>query len=163
MSRFKHGRNWQFGAGVIAAVTVASIAAVTLVPPYAQSQQSPWTQRDALNEASSEAAQCHAYYAVSQKCAEDSGQTALSAQLQDAIDSSSKIQFLTGRAAGMSDQALLASLQLTLEAANSSIGNSCVNVSVLIVKYADHCKRLIENPQSRIQTLMLGPPTATDQ
>jgi hypothetical protein len=142
---------------------VAVAAVVALLVPRVRAQQTPWTKQDALHEASSEAAQCVAYYAFAQKCADNGGQTALSAQLQQGFDSASKIQFMNGKAAGMSDQALLASLKLALDAAKTSIGDSCVNISILIAEYAKPCKVLLEHPEDRIETLMHGPPRAPGQ
>lgn len=141
--------------------TVAVAAVMALLVPRVRAQETPWTRQDALSEASSEAAQCQAYYALAQKCADNAGQTALSAQLEQAIDSASKIQFMSGKAAGMSNQALLASLKLALDAAKESISNSCVNISILITKYSNPCKFLLEHPDNRIQTLMRGGPGST--
>jgi hypothetical protein len=116
-----------------------------------------------LHEASSEAAQCVAYYAFAQKCAENGGRTELAARLQHAIDSASYIQFTSGKAAEMSNEALLASSKLALDVAKTSIGDSCVNISILIAKYANFCRFLLEHPDDRIQTLMQGAPAATGQ
>jgi ABC-type arginine/histidine transport system permease subunit len=143
--------------------TVVVAAVVALLVPCVRAQETPWTRQDALHEASSEAAQCQAYYSFAQKCADNAGQTALSAQLQQAIDSASKFQFMSGKAAGMSNEAMLASLKLALDVAKDSISNSCVNISVLIVKYSNPCQFLLEHPDDRIQTLMRGPPRATGQ
>ena len=71
------------------------------------------------------------HYSIAQKCADNAGQTALSVQLQQAIDSASKFQFMSGKAAGMSNEAMLASLKLALNAAKRGIKNGCINVSVL--------------------------------
>jgi hypothetical protein len=108
--------------------TVVVAAVVALLVPCARAQETPRTRQDALHEASSEAAQCEAYYAFAQKCADNAGQTALSAQLQQAIESASKFQFTSGKAAGMSNEAMLASSKLALDAAKESISNSCANI-----------------------------------
>jgi hypothetical protein len=137
-------------------ITVTVTAVAALLAPPVRAQETPWTKRDALHETSSEAAQCWAYYGFAQKCADNAGQSTLSGQLQDAINLASKIQFSTGKAAGMSDQALLASSKLALSAAKASIADSCVNISVLIAKFADSCKHLLEAPDERVQTLTRG-------
>jgi hypothetical protein len=79
-------------------------AVVALLVPCVSAQETPWTRQAALHEASSEAAQCEAYYAVAQKCADNAGQTALSDQLQQAINSACKFQYMSGNAAGMSNE-----------------------------------------------------------
>jgi hypothetical protein len=137
----------------------AILAVVVLPLAAAAAQEKAWTPQDAMHEASSEAAQCVAYYAYSQKCADNAGRTALSGQLQRAIDSAMRAEFTTGKAAGMSNSALLASLKLSLDAAKEAIGDSCVNISVPIAKYAAFCRGLLEHPDVRIQTLMQGQPT----
>lgn len=143
--------------------TVVLAAGVTLLAPYVRAEELPWTKQDALHEASSEAAQCAAYYAVAKKCAENGGRLALSNRLQRAFDSASELQFFTGRAAGMTKRAMRASLKLSLKVAEESIRSSCVNISVLIVKYSDACKFLLEHPDDRIQILMNGPPRTIGQ
>jgi hypothetical protein len=143
--------------------TVARVAVVALLVPGARAQETKWTRQDALHDASSEAAQCQAYYALSQKCADNAGQKELSDLLRQAIESASQVLFTSGKAAGMSDHAMIASLKLSLDAAKDSKGNSCVNLSVLIVRYGNSCKLFLEHPGDRIQTLMLGPPKPSDQ
>ena len=96
---------------------IALAASMALLAPCVRAQGTLWTRQDALHEASSEAAQCEAYYGFSQKCADNAGQAVLSAQLQNAIGSASEILFTSGKAAGMSNEAMLASLKLALDAA----------------------------------------------
>jgi hypothetical protein len=144
-------------------VTIAIAVVMGLLLSRANAQETPWTKQDALHETSNEAAQCMAYYAFSQKCASNAGNTALHDQIQQAIDLATRITFTSGKASGMSNEALLASLKLALDDTQASIGNSCVNISVLVVKYADSCRSLLEHPDDRVQTLMHGPPKARGQ
>jgi hypothetical protein len=146
-----------------AGTTVAVVAVAALLIPHARAQETPWTRQDALHEASSEAAQCAAYYGFAQKCADNAGHADLSAELQHAIDSAESLQYMTGKLAGMSDRAMLASSKLALDASKEAISDSCVNISVLITKHAKLCKLLLEHPVDRIETLMHGPPGAPDQ
>jgi hypothetical protein len=53
--------------------TVVVAAVVALLVPSVKAQETPWTRQDALHEASSEAAQCQAYYSFAQKCADNEG------------------------------------------------------------------------------------------
>jgi hypothetical protein len=66
--------------------TVALATIVALLVSVVEAEETPWTKQDALHEAASEAAQCEAYYAFAQKCADNAGQAVLSAQLQRAIE-----------------------------------------------------------------------------
>ena len=116
-------------------MAVSTTAILLLLGRPTNAQETTWTRQDALHEASSEAAQCVAYYAFAQKCAENGGRPELAARLQHAIDSASNIQFTSGKAAEMSNEALLASSKLALDVAKTSIGDSCVNISILIAKY----------------------------
>ena len=94
-----------------------------------------------------------------QKCAENSGYTELSVGAQQANETARRIQFETGRAAGMTVDAMLATLKMALDAAHAATGSSCVNLPALN-KFNEPCRSLLENPVDRLQTLMLGPPGA---
>lgn len=144
-------------------LTLILVCSLMLLGHAVRAQETPWTSQDALHEVSSEAAQCSAYYTFAKKCADNSGQTQLSARLENTIKTATDFEFVTGKAAGMSEQALLASAKLALYDAKSAINGSCVNISVLIVRYANSCKLLLEHPDDRVYTLMRGRLTAPSQ
>jgi hypothetical protein len=135
---------------------------VALLLQVAEAQETPWTNQDAMSEASSEAAQCEAYYAFTQKCAENSGDTELSKGASLAGETARMSQFKTGQAAGMTIDAMTATLKMALDAAQAATQSSCVNLPALN-KFTEPCKSFLENPVERIQTLILGPPGAAGQ
>jgi hypothetical protein len=145
----------------IVLVLVVMIVATSVATPVrnARGQETPWTAQDAMHEVSDEAAQCVAYYTFAQRCA--ARRADLATQLGDAREMASKIQFMSGRAAGMSIDAMLATLKLAFDDARNAVGNTCVNMSILIVRDSSSCKFLLEHLDDRIQTLMLGPPEPT--
>jgi hypothetical protein len=69
------------------------------------------------------------------------------------------LQYATGKLAGMSDEAT-AHFAMVLDSINNDIDKNCVNISVIIKKYAKFCKALAENPDQLLDQLMTkGPPT----
>jgi len=62
------------------------------------------------------------------------------------------------RIAGLKDEAFMARLNLTMAAMKAWISNSCTNISILIERYGDRCKPLIEHPEQRQGELLAGQP-----
>lgn len=140
---------------------VAGLALVLTVAT-AMPQSAPWTRQDAMHEASSEASQCFAFYGITKKCMENSGQPTSAAQAQRAMERASRLAFTTGTSGGMSNEAMLATTKLALDNARGLTNDNCVNISVLIIKYGNFCKSLLEKPDERIARLLRGPPDKSD-
>jgi hypothetical protein len=56
------------------------------------------------------------------------------------------MHYSIGKAAGMSDKAIKAHFALVLDSLLNDIDKNCVNISVILEKYATFCKELAENP-----------------
>jgi hypothetical protein len=140
---------------VASAILVVTAA---LAPSLAQAQSVPWTAKDAYHEESTESAECMAYYVVSGQCATDSGRPDMAQQLGQASDSARNLWVLLGQASGTSKDAMLAFLQMALAKQEQSIDKSCMNVAVIVQKYGDFCKALLEHPDARLKVLLAGPP-----
>jgi hypothetical protein len=120
------------------------------------------SKQEALNEFSSECAQCAAYFGLSHRCFVSSGQ--LQGDDKASVEESFKffyeLQYATGEAAGMSDKAIEARFALALKSLFNDMDKNCVNISVIIKKYGKFCKALAENPDQLLdQLIKKGPPT----
>ena len=52
---------------------------------------------------------------------------------------------------------MLARTEIDLKEMNADIDNDCINVAVLLNKYADFCKDLLEHSSDRLQAIISGP------
>ena len=139
---------WKPFAGVLA----------ILLSVQANAAKRPWTQQDILHEMSSEFAYCASYYGISQTCAERSGAKELAKQLDGPIDKASDASLKFGTESGMTQEAVDAFILLTVRSFRDLIHDDCANLSIAILKYAESCKALMENPTGRISILRKGPP-----
>jgi hypothetical protein len=57
---------------------------------------------------------------------------------------------MMGKAGGITTEASLALYQLFLEKYKNKIGGNANNLPVLILKYKDLCKQVVDNPDSRL-------------
>jgi hypothetical protein len=120
------------------------------------------SKEEAVREFSSECAQCAAYFGLSIRCFVSSGQLQGEdkTSMEKTRDFFQLMQYSTGKAAGMSDKAIEAHFALVLQSINNAIDKNCVNISVILKKYAKFCKALGENPDQQLDQLMTkGPPT----
>jgi hypothetical protein len=110
---------------------------------------------DIPNRMSYEVGECVNFYIIGAHCIENTigsipeGSTA-------SIQSAMKLYYLLSTQAGLSDDAKQARLRLITASLREMIAQSCVNISVLIEKYAATCKPLIERPQDRFNDLMVS-------
>lgn len=114
----------------------------------------PLSGKDAANEFSSENAQCAAYYVIGEKCLGEQQDEKLRQSFKAAQSASNRSVFLFGKQAGLSDAALHARNELAVKQAIKDIDSNCQNISVLLNKYADFCKSVMEDPVARVNTLL---------
>jgi hypothetical protein len=114
------------------------------------------TRQEALNELSSESAQCAAYQAVSNQCVMSMADADQKALLEANALKATAFSYYFGRATGVSEEALDARLQLSLRDIMAKTGKSCLNLSVILLEYAVACKQLLEHPEVRLQVLMMN-------
>jgi hypothetical protein len=120
------------------------------------------SKEEALHEFSSECAQCAAYFGLTSKCFVGSGQLQgdNEASIEESRNFFYQLQYATGKLAGLPDEAIEAHFAMVLDSINNDIDKNCVNISVIIKKYAKFCKALAENPDQLLDQLMTkGPPT----
>ena len=87
-----------------------------------------------------------------------SGAKELAKQLDGPIDRASDASLQFGMKSGMTQEAVDAFILLTVRSFRDLIHDDCANLSIAILKYAESCKALMENPTGRISVLRKGPP-----
>lgn len=116
----------------------------------------PLTLEDASNELSADASQCAAFYAISIHCFSDRLDEANRKDFEAGQQMASTITYMGGKKAGMSDKAVMARVELAMQQLEDDINKSCVNISVILNKYAKSCQSLIRNPEGRLRQLQAG-------
>jgi hypothetical protein len=120
------------------------------------------SKEKAFHEFFSECAQCAASFGLRSRCFVSSGQ--LQGEDKTSIEKTRDffqlMHYSIGKAAGMSDKAIKAHFALVLDTLLNDIDKNCVNISVILKKYATFCKEFAENPGQQLDQLMTkGPPT----
>jgi len=104
------------------------------------------------NNLSAEFTECRQYYLIGIEAIKTHDpDSELINQYFNASKTAGEIAYALGVEAGMSDEAMLARSELLTDVMMKSINNNWANMSVLILKYAEFCKDLIENPEERNQ------------
>jgi hypothetical protein len=140
----------------LAAIWLLPVSCLLLVPHGSRAQA--LSKVDALNELSNEFAQCYAFYRIELSCSEAQLTPDVKAGLTNAIDTTIRSIYLYGRAAGVSDAASLANVKLAFKSLMADTNTNCLNISVILVKYADSCKALVEHPETRFNQLITNGP-----
>jgi len=58
-----------------------------------------------------------------------------------------------GKLAGLSEKATLARVDLAMKSVMDDTDKNCVNISVILNKYGEFCKALLENPSRKLEEL----------
>jgi hypothetical protein len=62
----------------------------------------------------------------------------------------------TGRKVGLSQAAITARQKMTTDAMMKLMGGQCINIAVVIERYADFCGQLHRDADPRLQELLAG-------
>jgi hypothetical protein len=108
--------------------------------------QTPERAKLALNNTQHEMTECSAYYTVMRRCIGSERNPKLYEDTSELITRLNELAFKTGRSVGMTQDAMLSRLRMSLEGQMSLINYDCVNVSSLMSRYADRCKFVAERP-----------------
>ena len=104
------------------------------------------------NNLSSEYTECMHYYLIASEAIKTNDPD--SKMIKNSINSSnlaSKLAFMYGEEAGMTVDGMVARSKLYADDMLKSLDNNYANISVLLIKYGDQCKGMIENPEVRNQ------------
>ena len=105
-----------------------------------------YDEERAKNNFASELVECSAYFNIGSEGIRRTGKLEAAAQ----AEANSKVALDAARQYSK-DEVVLARFKLALEAQANLIGHDYANLSLLITKYGDICKRALENPGDRLQ------------
>ena len=104
------------------------------------------------NNLSSEYMECQHYYLIASEAMKTNDPD--SKIIKNAVDSSKlagELAFMYGDEAGMTVDGMLARSKLYVDDMLKSMDNNYANISVLLIKYGEKCKSMIETPEVRNQ------------
>ena len=104
------------------------------------------------NNLSSEYTECQHYYLIASEAVKtnDPDSDVIKNFLQSS-KLSSELAFMYGQEAGMTVDGMLARSKLFVDEMLKSMDNNYANISVLLVRYGEKCKSMIETPEVRNQ------------
>ena len=127
----------------------AVAASLSLAVLNAQAADST-TARLAYNYMSQDMTTCTVFYMLSGKClGKDNPE--LSEQIGKAASVMANLAVLTGKHAGLKDDALVARTKIQMTKLQAQTGHDCDNISVLLNRYGESCKTLASHPQAAFQ------------
>ena len=104
------------------------------------------------NNLSSEYTECQHYYLIASEAVKtnDPDSDVIKNFLQSS-KLSSKLAFMYGQEAGMTVEAMLARSKILVNEMLKPLNNNYANISILLNKYGEKCKSMIETPEVRNQ------------
>ena len=127
----------------------AVAASMSLVVVNVQAGEST-AVRLAYNNMSQDMTTCTVFYMLSGKClGKDNPE--LSERIEEAASVMANLAVLTGKHAGLQDNALVARTKIQMTKLQAQTGNDCDNISVLLNRYGESCKALASHPQTAFQ------------
>jgi len=109
--------------------------------------------REELNNLSSDLQQCFIYNSVGAQCFADK-EPALKARIEAIANEQNSVSIMVGRMAGISDKAFLARTEMFMKEMKDDMDGDCINISVILNKYAKQCKTLMEGLEGRINAIV---------
>jgi hypothetical protein len=126
-----------------------AVAVLALVGPASAQQGN--ANLAALSSVQHEMTTCAAYYNFTQQCIKnrnDRRDDELRRKTEAVIDRLLSEAAETGTAIGMTLDAMTSRFAMQLSEMTRLTNNSCTNISSLLIRYADRCKQVTENPDS---------------
>lgn len=121
-----------------------------LFSPHANSQEK---NTRVLNEVSQAYALCYGYYTLVAICLDPKRDADVAENYRTFAKQFVGITFVAGKAAGLSEAALVARLDLSLSQMQKDTDKDCRNISVLLQKYADKCKKMASDPEGAMSEI----------
>jgi hypothetical protein len=109
--------------------------------------------RLAYNYMSRDMTTCTVFYMLSGKCL-GKDKPELSEQIEKAASMMANLAVLTGKHAGLKDDALVARTNTQMAKLQAQTGRNCDNISVLLNRYGESCKALARHPQAAFQRVL---------
>jgi hypothetical protein len=128
---------------------LAVAASLSLVIVNAQAAEST-AVRLAYDNMSQDMTTCTVFYMLSGKClGKDNPE--LSEQIEKAASVMANLAVLTGKQAGLKDDALVARTNIQMTKLQAQTGNDCDNIAILLNRYGESCKALARHPRAAFQ------------
>lgn len=132
---------------------VCCLALIFFAFPAASESRTP---QEAMNEFSSEVAECAAYFSITLICVANSGKIdkADLAGYEKMREAYLELLFRTGKLAGVSGKASLARFELYLKDMMKETDKECINIAVLLNRYGASCRFVLEHPDRRLEQFL---------
>jgi ABC-type enterochelin transport system ATPase subunit len=109
----------------------------------------------AFNDFSHEMQTCQVYNLIGGQCFGDQDKTLL-AKMRRTADAFGELALNSAKIVGLSEKALLARATILSQEMMEDMDKNCLNISVLLAKYAKQCKAAMENSNARIESIVKG-------
>ena len=112
-----------------------------------------------LNELSGEMLECAVFFAIGSQCVKGHPDPSAPETVESAMKAFDELLDMaidTGRKAGLSQAAITARQKMTTDAMMKLMGGQCINIAVVIERYADFCEQLHRDADPRLQELLAG-------
>lgn len=122
------------------------ICLFAILPNLAGAQQGELDKklRYAMNELQGEMITCVAYYRIGKECLGDK-EPQLSRDMQTSTDHLIDLSGRVGKAIGLTDDAMLSRLKLSMKEQMSLMNNNCINIASLLERHAMRCKKVVQD------------------
>ena len=108
----------------------------------------------ALNEVSQEFAICRGYFTLIALCLDPAKDANVAQRYRSSADQFATVTFQFGKAAGLSDAALLARATLAFKQVQTETDKDCRNIAVVLEKYSDRCSGMAKDVEGTIRGIM---------
>jgi len=113
----------------------------------------PVKTRERLNDYSADMQTCQVYNLVALQCFSGQDQSQLE-PIRRTADAFGDLAVNAGKVAGLSNKAILARSSILVEQMKEDISNDCINISVLLSKFAKKCKAEMEGSGARLERIL---------
>jgi hypothetical protein len=122
------------------------VVALLLASVVRADAQTPEQARLVLNNVQHEMIECAAYYTIMQTCIGKERDPALYETTAKIVTKLHEQAFDIGRRIGLTRDATLSRVKMSMESQMGLMNKDCINTSSLLSRYAARCKVVFENP-----------------
>ena len=109
----------------------------------------------AFNNFSAEMQTCQVYNLAALRCFQEMDPKS-AATVQKTADAFAELAINSAKIVGLSEKALFARGNLLVQGMKDDLDGNCINISVLLNKYAKKCKAAMETSSARIEEILSG-------
>lgn len=146
-------RNTLFG--LVLCLILAGYYSCTVMADPRLPNALPLSMQTAFNNFSHEAQTCQVYNLVASACFAEKD-AALKDRISKSADAFGELAFNSAKLVGLSQKALMARTHILTKQMMDDLDNNCINISVLLDKYAAQCKSFMDHSADRIDSILKG-------